>query len=82
MDVEIINLFCFTLYNAIFKWGEKFMQVHPICKFEELEVTFCKCYQKVQIDEQVYMALWMIKQGQDKKVEVYYECILKLLNRL
>jgi hypothetical protein len=30
----------------------------------------------------VYMALWVIKQGWDKKVEVYYERILKLLNRL
>jgi hypothetical protein len=34
------------------------------------------------MDEQVYMALWMIKQGGDKKVEVYYECILKLANYL
>ncbi len=70
MDVDIINLFCFTLCNAIFKWGEKIMQVHPICKFEELEAAFCKCYQKVKIGEQVYMALWVIKQGWDEKVEV------------
>jgi hypothetical protein len=34
------------------------------------------------MDEQVYMALQMIKQGGDKKVEVYYECILKLANYL
>jgi hypothetical protein len=46
-----------TLCNAIFKWGKKFMCMHPICKFEELEAAFCKCYQKIQIDEQVYMAL-------------------------
>jgi hypothetical protein len=30
------------------------------------------------MDEQVYMALQMKKQGGDKKVEVYYECILNL----
>ncbi len=34
------------------------------------------------MDEQVYMALQMIKQGEDKKVEVYYERILNLTNYL
>ncbi len=34
------------------------------------------------MDEQVYMAFQMIKQGGDKKVEVYYECMLKLANYL
>jgi hypothetical protein len=56
------------------------MGAHLVCKFEELEVAFCKHYWKVQMDEQVYMALWVIKQGGDKKVEVYYECILILAN--
>jgi hypothetical protein len=32
--------------------------------------------------EQVYMALRMIKQGGDEKVEVYYKRILKLTNCL
>jgi hypothetical protein len=32
------------------------------------------------MDEQMYMALQVIKQGGDKKVEVYYELILKLVN--
>jgi hypothetical protein len=32
------------------------------------------------MDEQVYMALWMIKQGKDEKVELYYEHVLKLAN--
>jgi hypothetical protein len=30
----------------------------------------------------VYMALQMIKQGKDEKVEIYYECTLKLANCL
>jgi hypothetical protein len=34
------------------------------------------------MNEQVYMALQMIKQGGDEKVEVYYECVLKLTNCL
>jgi hypothetical protein len=64
------------------KWGDNFMKARSICIFEKLEVVFCKCYWKVQMDEQMYMALWMIKQVGDKKVEVYYEHILKLANYL
>ncbi len=60
-DADIVNLFCFTLHNAISEWGENFVKAHPICKFEKLEAMFGKCYQKVQMDEQVYMALRVIK---------------------
>ncbi len=56
-DVDIINMFCFTLCDAISELGENFMKAHLVCKFEELEVAFCKPNQKVQMDEQVYMAL-------------------------
>jgi hypothetical protein len=58
------------------------MQFHPKCTFAKLEVAFCKCYQNVQIDKQIYMALKVIKQAKNKKVEVYYEYILKLANYL
>jgi hypothetical protein len=81
-NVDIVNLFYFTFHDAIFEWGENFMQTHPICKFEELQVAFCKRYQKVQMNEQVYITLRMIKQGGNKKVEVYYDHILKLTNSL
>jgi hypothetical protein len=64
------------------EWGENFMQAHPIGKFKELQVVFCKHYQKVQTNEQVYIKLQMIKQGGNKKVEVYYDRILKLANYL
>jgi hypothetical protein len=37
------------------------MQAHPIGKFKELQVVFCKHYQKVQTNEQVYIKLQMIK---------------------
>jgi hypothetical protein len=55
------------------------MQFHPKCTFVKLEVVFCNCYQKVQIDEQVYMALRVIKQAMNKKMEVIYIKISKLL---
>jgi len=58
------------------------LKAHLVYKFEKLEATFYKHYQKVQMDEQVYMALWVIKQGGDKKVDIYYEHILKLANCL
>ncbi len=79
-DVNIIDLFCFTLHDAILKWGDNIMKAHPICRFEELEALFCKCYKKVQTYEQVYMALQVTKQGDNEKVEIYYECISKLAN--
>jgi hypothetical protein len=62
--------------------GGEFMQSHSECTFVELEATFCKQHWKVQIGEQVYMALKIIKQTSNKKVEVYYERKLKLSNYL
>jgi hypothetical protein len=81
-NANIVNLFYFTLCDSIFEWGENFMRPHLVCKFEKLEVAFYNHYRKVQKDEQVCMALRVIKQGGNKKVEVYYECILKLVNCL
>jgi hypothetical protein len=77
-----MNFFCFTLRDAILEWGENFMQSHLECTFAKLEVVFCKHYQKVQTYEQGYMALRVIKQAMDGKVEVYYEHILKPTNYL
>jgi len=37
MEVDIINLFGFTLKDSISKWGKNFVQDHPNCTFEELE---------------------------------------------
>jgi hypothetical protein len=37
------------------------MKAHAVCRFEELEATFYKHYRKVQMDEQVYITLRMIK---------------------
>jgi len=45
------------LWNNISKWGQNFVQDHPNCTFEELELTFCKCFQTMKNDEEVYMWL-------------------------
>jgi hypothetical protein len=61
-DADIIDLFCFTLRDAISEWGKNFMRADLVCRFKELvQATFCKHYLKVQTSEQVYMALLMIK---------------------
>jgi hypothetical protein len=39
-DADIVNLFCFTLRDAILEWGENFMQSHLKCSFAKLEATF------------------------------------------
>jgi hypothetical protein len=37
VEVDIINLFGFTLKDNIFEWGENFIQDYPNCTFEKLE---------------------------------------------
>jgi hypothetical protein len=41
-----ISSICFVLlFTMPCLSGERiFMKAHPICKFEELEAAFCKCY--------------------------------------
>jgi hypothetical protein len=55
MEVDIINLFGFTLQNNILEWGENFIQDHPNCTFGELEQAFYKHFQTMNNDEEVYM---------------------------
>jgi len=62
MEVNIINVFGFTLRDNIFKWDENYVQGHPNCKFKELEQTFYKCFKIVKNDEKVYMQLQNIQQ--------------------
>ncbi len=33
VEIDIINLFGFTLKDSIFEWGENFIQDHPNCTF-------------------------------------------------
>jgi hypothetical protein len=82
MMLTLFFFFVLHFANVIFEWGENFTRAHLVCRFEKLKATFCKCYQKLQMNKQVYMALRVIKQGGDNKVEVYYEYILNLTNCL
>jgi hypothetical protein len=62
MEVEIINLFGFTLQDNISKWGENFVQDHPNCTFDELEQAFCKRFRTMKNDEKVYVLLKNLQQ--------------------
>jgi hypothetical protein len=57
VEVNIINMFGFTLKNNIIEWGEIFVQNHPIFIFEELEQTFYKQFKTMKNHEEVYMQL-------------------------
>jgi len=35
LEVNIINLFGFTLNDSIYQWGENYVQDHPNYTFEE-----------------------------------------------
>jgi hypothetical protein len=55
-DADIMTMFCFTLRDAISKWGENFMHFPLGYTFSKLEAPFYKPYRIVQNDEHVYMA--------------------------
>jgi hypothetical protein len=80
--VRLWNLISFTLWKNISKWAENFVQDHPNCIFEELEQSFCKCFQTMKNDEEVYMQLRTFQQQIDEWVEIYYKCLLKFINYL
>jgi hypothetical protein len=81
MEVDIVNLFGFTLQNNISKRGEDFIQDHHNCTFDELEQAFCKCSRILKNDKKIYMQLRNLQQV-GEQVEVYYEHLLKLTNYL
>jgi hypothetical protein len=54
VEVDIIILFGFTLWDNIPEWGKNSIQ-DPNCTFEELEQVSCKHFRTVKNDEKVYM---------------------------
>jgi hypothetical protein len=63
-------------------WCHDYMLWFPKYTFLELTQGFCKCHQKTQNDEQIYMEVKNMKQEETKRVEVYYEQIQKLAHGL
>jgi hypothetical protein len=69
----IINVFSYTLKNTTLEWCHNYTSKFPNYVFLELTQAFCKCHQKIQNDEKIYMELKNMKKKETKKVEVYYE---------
>jgi hypothetical protein len=78
----ISSTYLVPLYKTILEWGKNFVQDHLNCTFKELEQVFCKRFQTMKNDEEVYMQLRTLQQQVGEWVEVYYECLLKLVNYL
>jgi hypothetical protein len=58
MEANIINLFGFTLWDIILKWGENYVKDHPNCTFEELDQAFCKHFQTMKNDNLKFICNW------------------------
>ncbi len=57
----IINVFSYMLKDMTSDWCHNYMLEFPNCIFSELTQAFCKCHQKIQNDEQIYMELKNMK---------------------
>jgi len=82
VEVDIINMFGFILWDNISKWGENFIQDHPNYTFDGLGQAFCKHFWTMKNDEEIYMQLRNLQRQIGKWVEVYYERLFKLINCL
>jgi hypothetical protein len=58
MEANIINLYGFTLWDIISKWGENYVKDHPDRTFEELEQAFCKRFQTMKNDNLKFICNW------------------------
>jgi hypothetical protein len=54
-DVEIVNIFSFTLKDIVSNWCNNCMGDYPYCTFAKLQLAFCKRYKKVQNGEHVFL---------------------------
>jgi hypothetical protein len=82
INEEITNMFNFKLKDNASNWCNNYMRNHPHYRFVDLEHTFCKHYKIIHNDEQMYLQLKNLKYGTTKKVEVFFERLLKLANNL
>jgi len=61
VELDIIKLFGSTfkdgIKDSILEWNDNFLQDHLSCMFGKLEEFFCKWFQTVKNDEEVYMQL-------------------------
>jgi hypothetical protein len=78
----MMTLFCTTLTDKVQRWADDYLDMHPNCTWKQFKATFKKRYREEQTDEQVYVALKTLKQGDNEGVEDYYERFMKLIRCL
>jgi hypothetical protein len=82
VDEELTNLFNITLKDNASDWCNNFMQHNPNCRFAYLKQIFYRHYQTMWNDEHVYLQQKNLKHESVKRIEMYYERLLKLANSL
>jgi hypothetical protein len=65
------------LWDTTLTWGDNYVNIYPKCIFNEFAQTFCRWYLKVQMDDQVYMHLQIIKHNLNERVKEYLKWILR-----
>jgi hypothetical protein len=72
-ELVVMTLFCTTLIDKVQRWADDNLDMHLSCTWEQFKAAFMKYYREQQTDEQVYAALKTLKQGDNERVEDYYE---------
>jgi hypothetical protein len=65
--------FQWMLRDTTLTWGDNFVNNRLNCTFNKFAQVFCRRYEKVEMNEQVYMTSKIIKHNLNKRVEEYYE---------
>jgi hypothetical protein len=78
-ELVMMTLFCTIVTNKVQRWADDYLNMHPNCTWKQFKVAFMKRYKEQHIDEQVYVALKTLKQGDNERVEDYYERFMKLM---
>jgi hypothetical protein len=81
-ELVVMTLFYTTLTDKVQRWADNYLDMHPSCTWEQFKAAFKKRYREQQTDEQVYAALKTLKQGDNERVEDYYERFMKLIRCL
>jgi hypothetical protein len=81
-ELVVMTLFCTTLTNKIQRWADDYLDMHPSYTWEQFKAAFKKRYREQLTDEQVYATLKTFKQGDNERVEDYYERFMKLIRCL
>ena len=79
---ELINLFRYSLREGASEWFSNYITDFPNTTFNDLITAFRKRYRMINSEEKAYKQLHQLIQQPRKKIEVYYERLMKIANLL